>query len=422
MKKILTYDIAVIGSGGAGCAAAIEAHERGATVCIITKGAFESSKTARAQGGIQAPLHDLDSPEIMTEDILKAGNYKNKVELVKKLAGEAVATIQWLESIGIEFDCDENGQRMLGSAAGLTHPRIVSCGDKSGNKILGPLRRKVEALDIHVYENFVVTDIAPIDDDKGRFFRLSNSIAGSERDDKSAQTEFDVIAKSVVLATGGTLPKEKRIGKVQGQSFNGKEDTLDVAAALGLKLIEPDLLQFHPTGILRPVEMRRKPIPETVRSHGAYFVNKHGDRFVDPMLTRNQLSETIVEECKRGNGIEDEAGNVGVHLVTPEVDRIQGEGFLEKKFPSLFKDMLALGHDISKAPVLVYPVVHYSLGGIEIDAKCRTSVAGVYAAGEATWGVHGEDRLMGNSLLEVFLFGRTAGIEACKYSMELNNG
>lgn len=401
---MIETDILIIGSGGSGCAAALEATKFDLKVHLITKGTFLQSKTNNAQGGIQAAIGENDSPELHYQDTLKAGEYQNKAQLAKILAYSAPNTIEWLESVGVEFD-RENNQYLLQTAAGLTNPRILSCGDKSGNRLMGPLEQNVLKTRTQISEYTFPTSFHA----SGDGFIVST--------DSRYEGRKTYNCKSIILACGGYVAPEKREG-MQEKAGPDIPDIFELLEAIDLKIVFPDLVQYHPTGIILPKEFRRERVPETVRSAGATLLNKNLEEFCDSLETRNKLTKKIAEECKKGNGILTDDGRIGVWLNTPEVSKIQGPGFLENKFPSLYNKFKSKGIDIEKEMILVYPILHYSLGGIEIDDTTSTNIKGIFAAGEATYGVHGKDRLMGNSLLEIFVFGRLAGQNAAKYCLE----
>lgn len=394
-----TYDIIIIGSGGAGCAAAIEAIRVTANLLLITRSHLADSRTSLAQGGIQAAFGEGDSADNHFDDTIKAGGYKANPALVKILASSARETIQWLESIGVKFD--KNGDRfVLKHAAGLSAPRILSCGDAAGKGIVKSLVQEVERLNIPFAEKIGVREIRK----NGDLFCL-DVYDGKNGGNKT------LLAKAVILATGGAMPAEKR----SGLAVDDIPDGICLAQQVGAKVVHPDLMQYHPTGILFPVEMRRRPLPETMRGCGAVLLNSRGEEFVDSLLGRNELTQAIIKECKKGNGVQAD-GLQGVWVDTPRIDKINGAGFTQKNFPTMHATFLQHGHDLTAAPVLVYPILHYTLGGVEIDTNCESSVEGFFAAGETTWGIHGMDRLMGNSLLDIFVFGRLAGKQAASFA------
>jgi aspartate oxidase len=400
------WDVVVIGSGGAGCAAAIEAKTLGARVLIVTKSDPHDSKTARAQGGIQAATGPGDSVEQHFQDTWQAGKQQADAGLVRILAEQAPETIRWLEGLGVAFDRDGGDYRRM-AAAGISVPRVLTCGDAAGRGIAEAVLRRVEALEIPVWHGTGLVDLEKTD----AGFRLRLIRQGMIGD-------LTLYSRTVVLATGGTMPAEKGAGLVEA-GVPEAPDGLELADRLGARVVLPDLVQYHPTGIVLPKSLRRKRLPETMRGCGARFLNCDGEEFVDPLLTRNDLTRAIVDECQRGKGIATDDGRQGVWLDTPRIDHIQGAGYLREHFPTFHDLFLAEGHDLCAEPVLVFPILHYTLGGVEIDRNAETAVSGLFAAGETTWGVHGMERLMGNSLLDIFVFGRIAGRSAAAKALAL---
>ena len=399
-------DVLVIGSGGAGCSAAIEANNSGCNVLMITLSEFLDSKTANAQGGIQAAISNEDSYEAHINDTLKAGEYENDIELVKILAKNAPDTIAWLEAKGVEFD-KKADKYHLQHAAGLSHARILSCGDKSGNRLMNPLKKTIENTNIEVWLTSYPTNITK--ENNGYFIvDIESKVHGKAK----------ILSKTIILACGGYIAPEKKIGLAKSNNRN-IPDLYNILNQIGIEVILPDLLQYHPTGILLPKALRRERVPETVRSAGATILNKHLLEFCDPLELRNKLTNKIVEECKKGNGVQTKDGRIGVWLNTPKVEEIHGVGYYEKHFPTLLSNFSKHGIDIRNEMILVYPILHYSLGGIKIDKNSETNITGLFAAGEATYGVHGKDRLMGNSLLDIFVFGRIAGQNAAKTAQRI---
>lgn len=398
------YDILIIGSGGAGCSAAIEASKTTKNILMVTKGDFLHSKTARAQGGIQASIGENDSPSLHYEDTLKAGENVNNRAMVKVLTEHASDTITWLEEFGVYFDKTDD-KYDLSSAAGLTFPRILTCGGEAGERILKPLAVHVQKLGISILEHIGVTDIIK----EGDYFKVFLS----NKDDSITTAR----SKTVIIASGGFIQKELEIGLTKSSEVSKALNTLRIAKNLNLEIMNTDLMQYHPTGVVSPNTLRRERLPETMRGDGATLVNKFQEPFVDSLITRGKLTEAIIEECRQERCVSTGNGYRGVWMKTQNIDQIHGKGYLAQKYPKLYKTFLEKGVDISQDPVLVYPVLHYSLGGIKSNAKTETNLLGCYVAGEASWGVHGSDRLMGNALLEIFVFGRIAGQEAAKYAL-----
>ncbi|MCB1076359.1 MAG: FAD-dependent oxidoreductase, partial [Verrucomicrobiae bacterium] len=328
------WDVVVVGSGGAGCAAAIEAKQAGARVLMITKSSLLDSKTARAQGGIQAAVGDGDSPERHFEDTWKAGKEMGNEALVRILSERAPETVKWLEEMGVAFDRDESGYRLM-SAAGLSHPRVLTCGDTAGRGIAEAVLRRVEALNIPIWHETGLTDLASVP----RGFRLTLKQQGRVSDPT-------LLTRTVVLATGGAMPEERSAGLVE-EGLANMPDGLDLAARLGARVVMPDLVQYHPTGILLPKALRRKRLPETMRGAGARFLNREGEAFVDPLLTRNDLTQAIIEECQKGLGVETDDGRQGVWLDTPRIDQVKGAGYLREHFPTFHALFLEHGNDLT---------------------------------------------------------------------------
>ncbi len=389
------FDVIIIGGGGAGCAAALEASGGGARTAILTNGKFEQSKTARAQGGIQAAFGPGDDWEQHMADTLRAGENTGQPDLARTLTKGAKSAINWLVDVGVEFDRAPSGDFRLQTAGGLSHPRILSCGDQSGNRIIGPLHTRVATTDIEVLEHRAVTKITPQDDG------LALSVKDTQTDASHTLT-----TKTVVIASGGA----------RSNASADAPDTIKLAENSGLTLKETELTQYHPTGVLTPKAMRGRPAPEGLRAAGADLLDKDGAPVADPLLTRKQLCEAINAACENGRGITTDDGLTGVVLNTPRIDATLGAGYTAKHYASFYDAALAQGIDLATDTILVHPIPHYSLGGIVIDTNCATSMPGVFAAGEATWGVHGNDRLMGNSLLEIFVFGRIAGQSAADFA------
>lgn len=398
------YDVVVLGGGGAGCAAAIEASQVTANLVLVTSGSLQDSKTYQAQGGIQAAFGKNDSVEKHCRDTLETGQHANDPRLVRILAESARATIHWLESLGVAFN-KQDGEYVLSTAGGLSEPRVLSVADQAGKGIVAALVREVRRRGITVLEHSAAWEVAK----DGDVFRLVVRKTGDD-------TPRTLDARTIVLCTGGFLAREKATG-YSDPAKSQSPDGITLAESLGALVVNPDLVQYHPTGVILPAELRRVRLPETMRGAGAVLLNRHGEEFADSLMTRNALTQAIVEQCQQGNGVDTPDGRRGVWLDTPRIDKIHGAGFTRERFPTFVQMFLDHGHDICKDPVLVYPVLHYSLGGVKLDENCETTVPGCFAAGEVTWGVHGKERLMGNSLLEIFVFGRIAGRNAAERAM-----
>ena len=395
-------DVLVIGGGGAGSSAAIEAHKNGANVMIVTKLRLGDANTAMAEGGIQAADKENDSPAIHYLDALGGGHFKNKPELLYKLVTEAPEAIQWLNSLGVMFDKAPDGTMITTHGGGTSRKRMHACRDYSGSEIMRVLRDEVLNRGITVVD--FTSAIELIKDTDGK-------VAGAVLMNMETQEILVARAKTVIIATGGA-------GRLHYQGFptsnhyGATADGLILAYRAGAKLLYPETLQYHPTGAAAPTQIYGALVTEKVRSLGAQLVNKEGVAFVNPLETRDVTASAIIRECKKnGGGIRTTDGE-GVWLDTPLIEMVNGEGTIEKRIPAMLRMFGKYGIDIRKEPILVYPTLHYQNGGIDISANGMSGVENLYVAGEAVGGIHGTNRLMGNSLLDIIVFGRNAGRQA----------
>jgi L-aspartate oxidase len=385
-------DVLVIGSGGAGLAAAWAAADAGADVVLVTKGSRASCNTGMAHGGIQAAVHPDDSPERHARDVLDSSHGTADPELVSVLTSEAPEAISWLESIGVEFSRDGDGYR-LARCGGASIPRLLQVGDRTGHAIAKALRAELDRRGIAIHDH---TALVGLERPNGGFqARLAHG------DD-----ERRLDAGSVVLAAGGRCYKEAHDAGVLTTNQPGStgEATM-LARGLGAEVRDYDALQHHPTGGAWPPPLQGFSIPETCRSYGATLRNAAGERFCDELAPRDTVAAAIVRECEEGRGLTTPDGRPAVHLDTTAIDpEIAGE-----VIPTMLRRYRAAGVDPLHEPILTYPVLHYQNGGLRIDDRGQTTVAGLFAAGEISGGVHGRNRMMGNSLLDCVVFGRRAG-------------
>ncbi len=391
-------DVLIIGAGGAGCSAAIEADEAGAKVIISTKLRAGDANTMMAEGGIQAADKENDSPQQHFLDAFGGGHFMAKKELVAKLVTEAPEDIQWLNDLGCEFDKDETGRMVTTHGGGTSRKRMHACKDYSGAEIMRTLRDEVLNRQIPILEFTSAVEI--VKDENG-------NAAGAVLVNMETLELFVVKAKTVILATGGAGRMHYQ-GFPTSNHYGATADGLVLGYRAGAKLLYQYTLQYHPTGVAYPDQIYGALITEKVRSLGAKVVNKDGDIFVHPLETRDVEASAIIRECKRGNGVKTEHG-YGVWLDSPIIEIKNGPGTIKKRIPAMYRMFEKRGIDITKEPMLVYPTLHYQNGGLDIDTNCETAVPNLFAAGEVTGGVHGTNRLMGNSLLDVIVFGRDAG-------------
>ena len=392
-------DVLVIGGGGAGSSAAITAHANGAKVMMVTKLRIGDANTMMAEGGIQAADKENDSPAIHYLDAFGGGHFAAKKELLYKLVNEAPDAIKWLSDLGVMFDKDKDGNMITTHGGGTSRKRMHACKDYSGAEIMRTLRDEVLNRQIPVVDFTSAIEI--IKDKDGK-------CAGAVLMNMETKDILVARAKAVVIATGGA-------GRLHYQEFptsnhyGATADGLVLAYRAGAKLLYADTLQYHPTGAAEPTQIFGALVTEKVRSLGAQLVNKNGEAFVYSLETRDVTASTIIRECKkRNNGIKTTDG-VGVWLDTPMIDIIGGEGTIEKRIPAMMRMFGKYGIDIRKEPILIYPTLHYQNGGIDISDNGESGVENLFVAGEAVGGIHGRNRLMGNSLLDIIVFGRNAG-------------
>jgi L-aspartate oxidase len=390
-------DVLVIGSGGAGLQAALAASRAGARVLLATKLGLASSNTAKAQGGIQAALGDDDEPAIHAADVFASSHDTADMSLVEVLTGEAPAAIARLEELGVDFTRSADGGYRLARCGGATRKRLLQVGDRTGHAIATALRAAVAA-----DERIVTLDHAPL----AGLGRSGNGLHATLQRKDDAGGALELQAGAVVLAAGGRCFGEaKRLGTFSTNAAGATGEVTEIARALGCELRDYDALQHHPNGGLWPPTMQGYSIPETTRAYGALLVNANGERFVDELAPRDVVAAAIVRECDEGRGLLTPDGRRSVLLDCRPVAQADAEISL----PYMLRRYRSAGIDPLAEPIHTYPVLHYQNGGLVIDRDGRTTVEGVFAAGEITGGVHGRNRMMGNSLLDCAVFGARAG-------------
>jgi len=397
-------DVLIIGAGGAGTSAAIEAHRGGAKVMIATKLRMGDANTMMAEGGIQAADKPGDSPAQHFLDAFGGGHFAAQKDLLYKLVTEAPEAIAWLSELGVEFDKAPDGTMITTHGGGTSRKRMHAAKDYSGAEIMRTLRDEVLNLQIPVID--FTSAIELIKDENGR-------CAGAVLKNMETGELLVARAKTVILATGGA-------GRLHYQGFptsnhyGATADGLVLAYRAGARLLYPDTLQYHPTGAAFPAQIYGALVTEKVRSVGAMLVNANGEVFMNPLETRDVSAASIIRECSdRGNGVPTPEG-YAVWLDTPMIELKHGAGTIEKRIPAMMRMFGKHGIDIRKEPILIYPTLHYQNGGLKITNDTQTDIENLYAAGEVVGGIHGRNRLMGNSLLDIIVFGRNAG----KYASE----
>jgi len=395
-------DVLIIGGGGAGSAAAMLAREQGAQVLMITKLRHGDANTMMAQGGIQAADKHNDSPPQHYLDVMGGGHFSNDPGLVEALVRDAPDVILWLESLGCMFDKQPDGTLITIHGGGTSRKRMHSARDYSGAEIMRTLRDEVRSYP----QDITVVEFAPaielLLDDRGQ-------VAGAVLFNLETGEHLVARARQTIVATGGS-GRLHYMGYACTNHYGATGDGLVMAYRVGAPLSFIDTMQYHPTGAAFPEQIVGLLVTEKVRGLGAHVLNLHGEQFVFPRETRDVEASAIIREVKdRGNGVKTPSGFEGVWLDSPMIDVLHGPGTVEKELPAMVRQFRRFGVDIVKDPMLVYPTLHYQNGGIAIRPDCTTDLPGLLVAGEASGGVHGRNRLMGNSLLDVTVFGRRAG-------------
>ncbi|MFQ5480927.1 MAG: FAD-binding protein [Thermodesulfobacteriota bacterium] len=404
-------DVLVIGGGGAGTAAALTAAEKGQRVIVSTKLRHGDSNTVMAEGGIQAADQECDSPYYHYLDVIGGGHFSNQTGLVAAMANDAPLIIGWLEELGMMFDKHPDGRMRVRHGGGTSRKRMHSSGDMTGAEIMRVLRDEAR----NRRDSIKVMEFTPavelLIDDKGR-------CGGAMLYNMETEEYYVVRAKSVIIATGG-------FGRLHIQGFpttnhyGATADGVVMAYRAGAKLQDMDSTQYHPTGAVYPEQNVGLLITEKVRGLGAQLLNTAGEQFCFPLEPRDVESSCIIREClDECKGVLTPTGRYGVWLDSPMIDMLHGEGTVRKELPAKFIQFKRYNIDITKLPMLVYPTLHYQNGGLLINDKGEATIKGLYASGEVAGGVHGRNRLMGNSLLDILVFGRRAGLNASEYSAE----
>jgi succinate dehydrogenase/fumarate reductase flavoprotein subunit len=412
-------DVLVIGGGGSGASAALLAQANGADVLLTTKLRFGDANTMMAQGGIQAADKENDSPPMHYLDVMGGGAFSNDPELVEALVSDAPAVIAWLESLGAMFDKEADGTMRTIHGGGTSRKRMHAARDYTGAEIMRTLRDEVRShanggkAAIRVWEFRPVIELLLDGDGK---------ISGAILRDLDSGRLMLVRTKAAVITTGGS-------GRLHYQGFpttnhyGATGDGLVLAYRLGAKLSFIDTMQYHPTGAAYPEQILGQLVTEKVRGLGAQVCNVDGEQFVFPLETRDVEAAAFIRECREvGKGVVTPTGQPAVWLDSPLIDVLHGPGTIERELPAMVRQYRRFDIDMVHEPILVYPTLHYQNGGIAIRPDGATEIPGLYVAGEAAGGIHGRNRLMGNSLLDICVFGRRAGTAAAAYGLSTQPG
>ena len=404
-------DVLIIGGGGAGTAAALLAQARGAKVLIATKLRHGDANTMMAEGGIQAASKKSDSPYYHYLDVVGGGHFVNVSELVYTLVTEAPKGLAWLERLGAMLTKYPDGRLRTLHGGGTSRKRMHYAADITGAEIMRTFRDEARnrAEQIKVIEFSPAVEL--ILNDLGH-------CAGALLYNMETEEYLVVKAKATILATGGSGRLHMQ-GFMTTNHYGATGDGLILAYRAGVELCFLHTVQYHPTGAVFPEQAEGLLITEKFRGAGAHLLNSDAEQFVYERETRDVETASILRECTEiGKGVRTPTGRYGVWLDAPMIDLLEGEGTIRREFPGKHILFKRYGIDISKEPMLVYPTLHYQNGGLKYNAKGETSLPGLFAAGEVTGGIHGENRLMGNSLLDVIVFGWIAGENAARYALE----
>lgn len=363
-NPVYDVDVLIIGGGGAGASAAIEADNAGAKVMVVTKLRIGDANTMMAEGGIQAADKENDSPAQHYLDAFGGGHFAAKPELLRKLVSEAPEAIEWLSNLGVEFDKMPDGTMITTHGGGTSRKRMHAAKDYSGAEIMRTLRDEVLNRQIPVVDFTAAIEL--ILDENGR---ASGAVLLNMETDELLVAK----AKTVIIATGGA-------GRLHYQGFptsnhyGATADGLVLAYRAGAKLLYADTLQYHPTGAAYPEQIFGALVTEKVRSLGAKLINSDGEVFMHPLETRDVSAASIIRECSsREKGIHTASG-VGVWLDTPMIELKNGEGTIESRIPAMLRMFGKYGIDIRREPILVYPTLHYQNGGIDISDNGESGV------------------------------------------------
>jgi succinate dehydrogenase/fumarate reductase flavoprotein subunit len=417
LKQVaLETDVLILGGGGAGTSAALLAQEQGAKVVVATKLRHGDANTMMAEGGIQAATKgEKDSPYYHYLDVMGGGHFTNVPELARTLVSDAPGAIQWLEELGCNFTKDAAGRLATIHGGGTSRKRMHYAADITGAEIMRTIRDEARnrAADITLLEFSPAVEL---------ILNEHGHCAGAVLYNLETEEYFVVKAKATILATGGCGRLHIQ-GFMTTNHYGATADGVVLGYRAGVPICFLHTVQYHPTGIVFPEQAEGILITEKFRGSGANLCNVDGEQFVNEREPRDVEAAAIIRECTvKGKGVPTPSGKAGIWLDSPMIEMLQGEGTVKREFPGKYILLKRFGIDISKEPMLIFPTLHYQNGGLEYTRECTTKVPGLYVAGEVGGGVHGANRLMGNSLLDIIVFGRIAGRNAGQYAKAAQDG
>ena len=399
------YDILVLGAGGAGLRAAIAASSAGYNVGVVCKSLLGKAHTVMAEGGIAASLGNVDSADNWQThfaDTMRGGQMINNWRMAELFAKEAPERVLELERWGALFDRTPQGKINQRPFGAHTYRRLCHVGDRTGLELIRTLQDRGVHAGMDVFMEYTITRLLTDDG------RVSGAFGYRREDGRFVLFR----AKAIVLSTGGA----GKVFKVTSNSWEGTGDGVAMAYQAGAELIDMEMVQFHPTGMVWPPGVRGILVTEAVRGEGGMLFNSEGERFMeryDPkkkdLSSRDVVARSIYREVQAGRGSE----HGGAYLDV----RHRGADYIKRKLPSMYEQFLKLADvDITTQRMEVAPTIHYAMGGIRVEPETgATSVPGLYAAGECAAGLHGANRLGGNSLSDLLVFGRRAGEGAATF-------
>jgi succinate dehydrogenase / fumarate reductase flavoprotein subunit len=400
------HDVLIIGAGGAGLCAAIQAVAQGATVGVVCKSLLGKAHTVMAEGGIAAAMANVDQADDWRThfgDTMRGGKFLNNWRMAQIHAQEAPDRVRELEQWGALFDRTSDGEILQRAFGGHTFKRLCHVGDRTGLEMIRTLQDRGVHLGIDVYMECAIT----------RLLKDGDRVAGAFGYWRETGRFVVFKAKSVVIATGGV----GKAWRITSNSWEYTGDGMALAYEAGVELMDMEFVQFHPTGMVWPPGVQGILVTEAVRGEGGVLRNKAGERFMErydsqkmELSTRDVVARAIYTEVREGRGTE----HGGAYL---DISHKPGE-YVKRKLPSMYHQFRELADvDITKGPMEVGPTCHYMMGGIRVDAEtAQSTVTGMFAAGEVAAGLHGANRLGGNSLSDLLVFGRRAGLAAAEHS------
>ncbi len=402
--KTIVCDVLVVGAGGAGCRAAIEAAKNNLDVVMLSKELLGKAHTSMAEGGYNVAIGNVDPADNIDthfKDTVVGGNYLNNQRLVEVLVRDAAERIYDLEEFGAVFDRTPEGKIAQRAFGKQTWRRTAYASDRTGSEIMVTLTEAIRKTSVRVFDEIFAT----------RLLLADGRVAGVAAIDLKYGDYLIFRARSVVVATGGA----GRIYKVTSNAQLDVGDGYAMAYEAGCEMVDMEHVQFHPTGQVKPESARGRLVTEAVRGEGGILLNNRGERFmlkyypeVIELAGRDQVTRSIMTEIMQGRGTPDG----GVYLSLAHLPR----SIIDFRLESMVEQFADAGVDIHEEPMVVSPTAHHFMGGIKIDEEAATNIPGLYAAGECTGGVHGGNRLGGNALADTQVFGAIAGANAAKFA------